>query len=97
MRILQRGSIAPDDHHLRPLITYSSPSRSILVAMFVASEEATSGSVMQNADRISPSSSGRSQRSLLLGGAELGQQLHVAGVGRGAVQRLGRERAGCAR
>src|SRR5664280_3418061 len=31
--------------------------------MFVASEEATSGSVMQNAERISPSSSGRSQRS----------------------------------
>jgi len=35
----------------------------MLVAMFVASEEATSGSVMQNADRISPSSSGASQRS----------------------------------
>ena len=33
------------------------------VAMLVASEEATSGSVMQNADRISPSSSGLSQRS----------------------------------
>ena len=62
IRIWQRGSIAPDDHHLRPLITYSLPSRSILVAMLVASDEATSGSVMQNADRISPSSSGRSQR-----------------------------------
>ncbi len=35
----------------------------MLVAMFVASDEATSGSVMQKADRISPSSSGRSQRS----------------------------------
>ncbi len=35
----------------------------MLVAMLVASEDATSGSVMQNADRISPSSSGRSQRS----------------------------------
>src|SRR5579875_2055633 len=33
----------------------------MLVAMFVASEDATSGSVMQNADRISPSSSGSSQ------------------------------------
>ena len=34
------------------------------ISMFVASEEATSGSVMANAERISPSSSGRSQRSL---------------------------------
>ena len=31
--------------------------------MFVASELATSGSVIANAERISPSSSGRSQRS----------------------------------
>ena len=60
MRIWQAGSIAPDDHHFRPLITYLSPSRSILVAMLVASDEATSGSVMQNAERISPSSRGRS-------------------------------------
>ena len=30
--------------------------------MFVASEDATSGSVMENADRIRPSSSGSSQR-----------------------------------
>jgi DNA-binding transcriptional LysR family regulator len=29
MKTLQRGSLAPDDHHLRPLITYSSPSRSM--------------------------------------------------------------------
>src|SRR5437588_508319 len=29
----QMGSIAPDDHHLRPLITYSSPSRSIRRAL----------------------------------------------------------------
>lgn len=35
--------------------------------MFVASEDATSGSVMQNADRISPSSSGRSHRSCCSG------------------------------
>src|SRR5450759_781858 len=63
MRISHPGFIAPDDHHFRPLITYSSPSRSILVAMLDASEEATSGSVMQKADLISPSSKGRSQRS----------------------------------
>ena len=35
--------------------------------MFVASEEATSGSVMENADRIRPSSSGSSQRAFCSG------------------------------
>ena len=54
-------------HHLRPLMTYSSPSRSIRVAMFVASELATSGSVIAKPERISPSSSGRSQRSFCSG------------------------------
>ena len=47
-------------HHLRPLSTYSSPSRSMRSAMLVASELATSGSVMAKAERMSPSSSGRS-------------------------------------
>ena len=55
---------ALDVHHLRPLMTYSSPSRSIRVWMLVASLEATAGSVIANAERISPASSGRSQRSL---------------------------------
>src|SRR6185503_12521231 len=67
MKISQAGSIAPDDHHLVPLITYESPSRWILVAMLDASDEATSGSVMQNADLISPSSSGLSQRACCCG------------------------------
>src|SRR5664280_1076738 len=52
--------------------------------MFVASEEATSGSVMQNAERISPSSSGRSQRSCCWAvPADLGQRrvLQVAQTG----------------
>ena len=57
-----RGFIAPVDHHLRPVTTYSSPSRSIRAAMLVASELATSGSVMQKADLIRPSSSGSSHR-----------------------------------
>ena len=85
----QRGDIAPEDHHLRPLITYSSPSRSMLVEMFVASDEATSGSVIENAERIRPSSSGFEPTRLLLLGAEQRQQLHVAGVRRRAVDRLG--------
>src|SRR5690349_231065 len=60
MAILQRGSPAPEDHHLRPLITYSSPWRAMLARMLVASEEATSGSVMQKQERISPASNGLS-------------------------------------
>jgi hypothetical protein len=44
------------------LTTYSPPSRSIEVRMLRASLEATSGSVIANADRISPASSGASQR-----------------------------------
>ena len=59
---LQRGSPAPEVHHLRPLITYASPSRVMLARMLVASDEATSGSVMANADRISPARRGASQR-----------------------------------
>ena len=65
--ILQRELPAPVDHHLRPFMTYSSPSRSMLDWMFVASEEATSGSVMQKAERISPSSSGLSHFSCCSG------------------------------
>ena len=34
--------IAPVIHHLRPLKTYSSPSRTMDSSMFVASEDATS-------------------------------------------------------
>src|SRR3569833_949908 len=59
MKTAQLGSIAPDDHHLRPLTTYSSPSRSLQVAMFVASDDATSVSVMQNADLISPTNNNK--------------------------------------
>ena len=42
-------------------MTYSSPSRSIRACMLVASELATSGSVIAKHERISPSSSGSSQ------------------------------------
>src|SRR5437868_3643363 len=64
IEILQRGSPAPDDHHLVPLITYSSPSRTMLDWILVASEEATSGSVIEKHERISPASNGFNQRSL---------------------------------
>ena len=56
--ILHLGSPAPDVHHFSPLITYSSPSKTAVACMLVASEEATPGSVIPNADLISPSRSG---------------------------------------
>src|SRR5271170_250296 len=58
MAILQRGSPAPELHHLRPLITYSLPSLVMLDWMLVASLLATSGSVMAKQERISPLSNG---------------------------------------
>mmetsp|Transcript_37686 Transcript_37686/g.56228 ORF Transcript_37686/g.56228 Transcript_37686/m.56228 type:complete len:202 (+) Transcript_37686:96-701(+) len=60
MKTLHSGLIAPEIHHLWPLMTYSSPSRSILVEMFVASLDATPGSVIAKADRISPFKRGSS-------------------------------------
>ncbi len=60
MKTLQLGFIAPVIHHLRPLRTYSSPSRTIDIAMLVASDDATSGSVMAKAERMSPLRSGSS-------------------------------------
>ncbi len=59
-KILQSGWPTPVDHHLRPLITISSPSTTAVASMLVASEEATSGSVIVKAERIRPSSSGSS-------------------------------------
>ena len=59
-KILQSGWPTPVDHHLRPLTTTSSPSTTQVASMLVASEEATPGSVIVNADRIRPSSSGSS-------------------------------------
>ena len=58
MAILHLGSITPDDHHFLPLITYSSPSLFIVVEILVASEDATSGSVIRYADLISPARRG---------------------------------------
>ena len=66
-RTRQRGSFAPVLHHLRPLMTYSSPTRSMRVAMLRASLLATSGSVIENAERISPASSGSSHCSFCSG------------------------------
>ncbi len=63
MATLARGSPRPLVHHFLPLSTISSPSTMAVACMLVASEEATSGSVMQKTERISPFKSGLSQRS----------------------------------
>mmetsp|Transcript_95895 Transcript_95895/g.205740 ORF Transcript_95895/g.205740 Transcript_95895/m.205740 type:complete len:266 (-) Transcript_95895:256-1053(-) len=57
-KILHSGRMAPLIHHLCPLITYESPSGSIRQETLVASLEATPGSVMAKAERISPLSNG---------------------------------------
>ena len=90
-KTLHSGLPTPVDHHLRPLMTTSSPSTRAVAAMLVASEDATSGSVMQKALRISARSSGSSHCCLLLLGAVLEQHLHVAGVGRVGVEDQGSE------
>ncbi len=90
MNSLQRGSLAPLDHHLRPLMTYSSPSRRMLHSILVASDDATAGSVMRNAERISPASSGCSHLILVGLGAVALDGLHVARVRRRAVEHFGR-------
>mmetsp|Transcript_33854 Transcript_33854/g.91632 ORF Transcript_33854/g.91632 Transcript_33854/m.91632 type:complete len:307 (-) Transcript_33854:228-1148(-) len=60
MQILQCKLPAPVIHHLRPLMTYSpaASSRVIAALMFVASLEATPGSVMAKQERMRPSSNG---------------------------------------
>src|ERR1019366_8574301 len=69
MQTLKCGCIAFDENHLRPLITYSSPSRTMDVSMFVASEDATAGSVIKNAEATFPSSIGFSHFSFNAGEA----------------------------
>src|SRR5260370_41252473 len=60
---LQRESPAPEDHHLRPLMTYSAPCRTILASLFIASDVATPGPVIAKHDRIAPTSRDFRQRS----------------------------------
>ena len=67
IEIRQCGCAAPEMNHLRPLTTYSSPSRRIAVWMLVASDDATSGSVIAKHERIVPSSSGTSHCSRCAG------------------------------
>src|SRR5712692_777375 len=62
MATLQSGCPIPEAHHFLPLRTISPPSTTAVARMLVASEEATSGSVMQKVDRIRPFSKGSSQR-----------------------------------
>ena len=59
--IRQRGSPAPEVHHLRPLIdVVVAVAERCVDWMLVASDDATSGSVIAKQERISPASSGSS-------------------------------------
>ena len=85
---------APDENHLRPSITHSSPSRTARVFSPVGSEPETSGSVIEKNERSSPATSGRSQRSFCSVGAEQVQDLAVARIrGLAAEDELGPDAA----
>ena len=58
IHILARGLIAFEVHHFLPLIIQLSPSETIELEILVASDEATSGSVIAKQERISPLSNG---------------------------------------
>ena len=90
-RILQSGCPTPVDHHLRPLMTTSSPSTTAVASMLVASEEATPGLGHRERRADLPVEQRLEPLRLLLVGAVLEQHLHVAGVGRVAVEDVRRE------
>src|SRR3954454_11067222 len=58
MTIRKSATEALDENHLWPLMTHSSPTSSARVWSSVGSEPAFSGSVIENAERRSPASSG---------------------------------------
>ena len=60
MTIATEAPTAPEVNHLWPLITHSPSVSSARVRSVVGSEPATSGSVIEKQERISPSSSGSS-------------------------------------
>ena len=57
--------------------------------MLVASDEATAGSVIRKAERISPFEQRLQPLLLLLGRAVALQHFHVAGVGRRTIEHFG--------
>ena len=63
--IAHLGSHAPLVHHFRPFTTYCVPFVLFVMelSMFVASEDATAGSVIAKHDRISPIKSGNNHLS----------------------------------
>src|SRR5207237_456800 len=58
---------APELNHLWALITHASPARSALARRPRGSDPETSGSVIAKNERISPATSGRSQRAFCSG------------------------------
>ncbi len=63
MTIPNAAPSAPDENHLWPSMTHSSPSRMARVRSPVGSDPDTSGSVIEKNDRTSPATSGFRKRS----------------------------------
>ena len=92
---MQTANAAPsadDANHLWPRITQSPPSRFAVVPIHTGFEPANSGSVIVKQLRISPATSGRSQRSFCAVGAVPEKELHVPDVRRLHVERVVPER-----
>ena len=78
---------APVMNHLRPWMTHLPSFRSARVRIMPGSEPPPgAGSVMAKDERTLPSTIGRSQRSFWAGVPARGEQVHVAVVGRHAVE-----------
>jgi len=85
IRISQRGSPAPVVHHLRPLITYSSPAeRSRLDVGRIARRHGGLGHRKRRAD--SPLEERHQPALALLIRSIAHQHFHVSRIGRGAVE-----------
>ena len=84
---------APVVNHLRPFRTQLSPSSAALVSSISGFAPLLPGSVMPKQLRISPATSGLSQRFFCAGRAEFMQQLDIAGIRRIAAEHVVRERA----
>ncbi len=91
--IAKSAPTAPDVNHLCPLMTHSPSTSSAREWMFVGSEPDVSGSVIEKQLRLVAVQHRLEELLLLLGRAVLVEDLHVARVGRRAVEDHGRDEA----
>ena len=87
MMMTKPAPSAPVISHLRPLITHWLPSSRAVACSMPGSEPAPPGSVMAKQERILPSAKRLQEMRALVGPRHDVEQMDVALVGRGAVDR----------